>query len=336
MFSGLDHRGPNGHKGWDNFLCGNRIGQISLDQVVAEKIGPTTRIPSLQLCAGGIPSHQKMSFARNGVPLPMINRPSAIYGKLFASKSDRARTEYLLKSGQSALDAVKGEASSLQRTVSNADKVKLDEYFTSVREVEKRMERQLRHLSDDVPEIEYELPPYDPVAPTLMLEAQDIMYDLIALSLQTDSTRVASMFLSGLGQVFTIDGQTLRAGYHALSHHGGDKDMIRDLLLVEAEHMKCFNRFLEQLKTKKDAEGRPLLDTTMVLFGSGMGDASTHSNTNIPTLVAGGGFKHGTHVKTDRKAKGAHLLGDLYLTMLHQLGIEADRFANATRPMAIG
>ena len=112
--------------------------------------------------------------------------------------------------------------------------------------------------------------------------------------------------------------------------------MIRDLLLVEAEHMKRFSRFLRQLKTKKDAEGRPLLDSTIVLLGTGMGDASTHNNSDVPTLIAGGGFKkHGHHLKTDRRDKNAHLLGDLYLSILDQLGIPQERFANATRKMDV-
>ena len=110
--------------------------------------------------------------------------------------------------------------------------------------------RQLEHLAEGVQEVDYELPPYDPIAPTLMLECEQIMFDLIALALQTDSTRVATLFIAGLGQVFTLDGQTLRAGYHALSHHGNDPDLIRDLVRVETEHMKCLARFLTQLKTK--------------------------------------------------------------------------------------
>ncbi|MEM1441796.1 MAG: DUF1552 domain-containing protein [Verrucomicrobiota bacterium] len=179
----------------------------------------------------------------------------------------------------------------------------------------------------------YELPGYDPVAPTLMLEAEGIMYDLMALALQTDSTRVATMFLAGLGQVFTIGGETLQAGYHALSHHGNDPDKIRELVKVEREHMKCLAKFLEQLKTKTDAEERSLLDSTIVLFGTGMGDASRHSNRDLPTLVAGGGFQHGQHIAGDPDSDKSLLLGDLYITIMQRLGIEQDEFSNATRNM---
>lgn len=329
VFSGLDHRAPNGHGAWNNFLCGQNPSSYSLDQQVADAIGQDSRYPSIQLSAGK--ASRTMSHTKQGVALPMIQRPSVLYSRLFASPEDRARNEYLLRSGHSSLDVVLDDAKRLSTTVSAADKAKLAEYFDSLREVEKRMTRQIKAVNEPVPETDYKLPGYDPVAPTLQLEAETLMYDLMALALETDSTRVMSLFIGGLGQVFTINGETLQAGYHALSHHGNDPDAIADLIKVETEHMRCFNRFLTQLKSKTDAQGQSLLDNTIVLLGSGMGDASRHANSNIPTLVAGGGFKHGQHIATDRKAKGAPLLGDLYITLKQQLGMEADRFSNASR-----
>ena len=334
VFSGLDHRAGNGHRNWDNFLCGKKVGSVSLDQIAAARTGEQTRIPSLQLCAGALPGNQKVSYTQEGVPLPMVNRPSVIYKKMVSTPEQRARTDYLLQSGQSALDSVHADAKRLQARVSANDRAKLEEYFTSLREMERRMHRQRQHLHAEAPEVDYVLPPYDPVAPTLMLEAEQIMFDLMAIALQTDATRVATLFIAGLGQVFTLDGVTLRAGYHALSHHGGDPDMVRDLIRVEVEHMKCLARFLHQLKTKTDASGAPLLDSTLVLFGTGMGDASRHSNANLPTIVAGGGLKHGRHLAFDRKDPNAPLLGDLYLTLLHQMGIEQKQFSTATRGMS--
>ena len=329
VFSGFDHRAGNGHSNWDNYLCGKRVGSVTLDQIVAQKIGQSTRLESLQLCAGDIP-RQRMVFSRQGVPLPMVNRPSVVYQKLFASADDRARSEYLLRSGRSALDAVHQDAKSLGQRLGQDDRRKLSEYFTSLRELENRMSRQLNHLADDVDEVDYELPPYDPVAPTLMLECEQIMFDLMALALQTDSTRVATLFIAGLGQVFTLDGQTLRAGYHALSHHGNDPDLIRDLVRVELEHMKCLDRFLDQLKEKKDHQGRPLLDTTVVMFGTGMGDASRHSNRDLPTLVAGGGFRHGSHIASDPQSDSSPQLGNIFVSLMNRLGIESDTFADVT------
>ena len=326
VFSGLDHRAKNGHGAWENYLCGQNLKSYSLDQQVADVIGKESRFSSLQLTAGK--NSRNMSYTRDGVALPMIQRPSVLYRKLFASPEDRARSGYLLESGVSALDRVLEDANRLKGRVSARDREKLDEYFTSVREVEKRMEKQRANLEEEVPQVDFELPGYDPVAPTLMLEAEEMMYDLMALALQTDSTRVISLFLAGLGQVFTIDGETLQAGYHALSHHGNDPDKIRDLVKVENEHMIRLARFLEQLKNKTDAEGRALLDSTIVLFGTGMGDASRHSNRDLPTLVAGGGFQHGRHIASEGDER---LLGDLFITLMQQLGLEKDRFSNADR-----
>lgn len=331
VFSGFDHRAANGHANWDNYLCGQRVGSVTLDQIAAETVGKSTRFESLQLCAGGVQSQQRMVFTREGVPLPMINRPSVVYRKLFASADDRERSEYLLKSGRSALDLVQEEAGQLQRSIGTEDKQKLSEYFTALRDLEQRIGRQLNHLADDAAQVDYELPAYDPVAPTLMLECERIMFDLMALALQTDSTRVATLFIAGLGQVFTIDGQALRAGYHALSHHGNDPDLIRDLVLVEREHMKCLSRFLSQLKEKTDAEGRPLLDTTVVMFGTGMGDASRHSNRDLPTLVAGGRFKHGQHLAADPKDARGRRLGDVFVSILKQLGSPVETFSGVKR-----
>jgi len=329
VFSGLDHRAPNGHGAWNNFLCGQTPNAYSLDQMVADKIGQDSRFPSIQLSAGK--ASRTMSHTRQGVALPMIQRPSVLYSKLFASPDDRARNDYLLRSGHSALDIVLADAKRLQNSVSAADKAKLNEYFDSLRSVEKRMARQIKGINDPVPETNYRLPDYDPVAPTLQLEAETLMYDLMTLALETESTNVMTLFIGGLGQVFTINGQPLQAGYHALSHHGNDPDAIADLIKVETEHMRCFNRFLKQLKSKTDAQGAPLLDSTIVLLGTGMGDASRHANSNLPTLVAGGGFKHGQYLATDPTAKDAPLLGDLHITLMPQLGLETNTFPNAGR-----
>jgi hypothetical protein len=298
-----------------------------MDQIAAESIGAENRFESLQLCAGDIPK-QRMVYTKGGVPLPMINRPSVVFHKLFSSDDDRARTEYLLRSGKSTLDKLRDDAKHLNQTVSDADKRKLDEYFSSLRELEQRMGRQLNHLTEDAPNVDYELPPYDPIAPTMMLECEQIMFDLMALALQTDATRVATLFIAGLGQVFTLDGQTMRAGYHALSHHGNDPDLIRDLIRVETEHMRCLSRFIKQLKEKTDSEGRPLLDSTVVLFGTGMGDASRHSNRDLPTIVAGGGFKHGHHRASKDQTKPSKRLGSVFVSILRQLGNSAASFSD--------
>ncbi|TWU47470.1 hypothetical protein Poly51_52700 [Rubripirellula tenax] len=334
VFSGLDHRAPNGHQNWKNYLTGKGTPGISLDQIVAKSIGDQTRFESLQVtCGSG--AEGRMSFTKEGIALPAIGRPSVLFGHLFRSGTDKARMGYLLDSGGSVLDLALDEASVFQRQVNARDAAKLDEYFTSVREVEKKLQKQRDWLDVPTPKVTFELPDFDPVAPDLSLECESIMYDLMALALETDSTRVISFIAPGQGQVFTIDGEKLSAGYHGLSHHGNDPSKIADFNRVGAEHVRRFGNFLRQLNEKKDVEGRPLLETTAVLFGSGMGDANTHNNSHLPILLAGGGFKHGVHHSIDRSdaSRSTPLLGDLFLTVMESMGLEEQRFVKANRNM---
>lgn len=331
VFSGLDHRAPNGHKAWINFLSGKAPGTYSLDQQVADRIGGESRFASIELATGVGEGAKTMSFTKQGVGLPTIMRPSVLYRRLFVSQAERERAEYLIESGKSSLDSVLEDAKRFQAGLPKRDREKLNEYFDSFRAVEKRMDRQLSSLDDPVPETGYQLPSYDPITPNLQMEAGRIMYDLMVLALDSGSTRVLSLFLDGLGQVFSINGEVLKAGYHALSHHGNDPEMIEDLIAIERAHIDCFAGFLKQLSEKRNPQGKSLLDDTVILLGTGMGDASRHSNANLPTLVAGGGFQHGRHVAVDRAKPDAPLLGDLYLTLMNRLGIEQENFSNATR-----
>ena len=140
----------------------------------------------------------------------------------------------------------------------------------------------------------------------------------------------SNVFVSSYYPYWSMDYFYLGSGYHGLSHHGNDPNMIQDLVAIETAHIHCFHGFLKQLKEKKNAEDKSLLDDTVILLGTGMGDASRHSNRNLPTLVAGGGFKHQGHIAIDETKKDAPLLGDLYVTLMQKLGMEADSFSNAT------
>ena len=331
IFSGLDHRASNGHNSWANFLCGMTPKQYSLDQMIADQIGGKSRLSSIQLTAGAGEGAKAMSFTKQGVGLPMLRRPTVLYKQLFPSTMDRKRTEYLLQSGRSSLDEVTADARRLQKALPGNDSDTLEQYFTSMRSVEKRMGQQLSIINDPIPQPDYKLPEFDPITPNLQMEAESIFYDLMTLAIETESSRVMSLFLDGLGQVFSIDGRALGAGYHGLSHHGNDPAMIRDLITIETAHIHCLARFLKQLEEKKTATGKSLLDDTIVLVGTGMGDASRHSNRNLPTLVAGGGFKHQGHLAFDHKSSSSPLLGDLYVTLMQKMGLEADKFSNATK-----
>ncbi|MBI1357931.1 MAG: DUF1552 domain-containing protein [Acidobacteria bacterium] len=335
VFSGLDHRAPNGHEAWCNYLTGNVPGSYSVDQIIADELGQKSRFPSIHLIAGASEhtNGRQMSYTKQGVPMPEIERPSVLYKKLFMSQADRARAEYVLTSGKSALDSVVADAKRLQANLPASDRDKLGDYFESIRSVERRMNQQISSINEPIPQPNYKLPESDPITPNLLMEAEQVLYDLMALAIQTESTRVITFGLYGLGQVFTIDGTPLSAGYHALSHHGNDPAMVRDLVKLEGAHMQRLSGFLRQLREKKDAQDRPLLDSTIVLVGTGMGDASRHSNQDLPTLVAGGGFQHGRHLAIDRSANDAPLLGDLYITLMQRLGMETETFSNASRNM---
>lgn len=329
VLSGLDHRGRNGHLGWKAWMSGSASGSVSMDQLVAARVGHLTRFDSLQLTCGNPPDEARLSFTREGVALPMIGRPSVLYRTLFRSAADNARLDYLLATNRSVLDGVTAEARRLEGRLAGRDKEKLGEYFAAVRDVERKLRKQRLWLDRPIPQVDYPLPEFDPVAPDLALECESLMYDLMALALTTDSTRVLTFLIPGWSQVFTIGGRKLSAGYHGLSHHGNDPIRIAEYNLVGIEHMKRFAGFLAKLRAASDAQGRPLLDTTAVVFGSGMGNANTHDNSNLPTVLVGGGFRHGWHRRFSRTDASPRLLGDLYLTVMQKFDLDVDQFAGA-------
>ncbi|MEK0445218.1 MAG: hypothetical protein RLZZ399_539 [Verrucomicrobiota bacterium] len=332
LFSGLDHRAPGNHGNWPNYLCGRVVSDVSLDQRVAATIGKNARYSSLVLSVGG-DEMPAMSYGQPNVAVPCIDRPRVLYRKLFVAPTEieRQRSEYLLGSGRSILDVALSEAKSLQRGVSASDRDRLEQYFTSVREVEQRLGRQMARLNEPIPSTDYRLSEVDPIATNLMLQCESVMLDLVALAIQSESSPVISLRLGGMGQLFTINGKTLKFNYHSLSHHGKVAEKIEELVRIDVEHMRILARFLQQLKEKKDAEGRSLLERTLVMWGTGMGDASRHSNEDLPTIVAGGGLRHQGHLAFQR-TDSAHkdlLLGDLFITLQRQLGIECNQFSEA-------
>lgn len=333
LISGLDNRAANGHQNWSNFLKGKSTPGVSFDQIIAREIGDQTRFSSLQLTCGSAVG--LMSFTREGIALPPIGRPSVLFSKLFGSGTDKARMEYMLDSGKSVLDLVRREAKSLQGKVSSRDRAKLDEYFTSLRDVEKNVQKQRQWMQKPTPKVSYDLPHFDPIAPNLTLECEAIMYDLIALAFETDSTRVVTFNLPGSGQVFTLNGERLDAGYHSFSHHGNDPAKIAGFNQIGKEHIKRFAGFVERLSEKKQPDGTSLLDTSALLLGSGMGNANTHNNSRLPVLLAGGPFKHGRYhaIDRDNETGATPLLGDLYLTIMQSMGLEQSTFTKAKRNM---
>lgn len=332
LYSGLDHGVKGGHFAMSSFLSGVRTsdakgmpeGNITVDQRAAETMGGATRFPSLTLGSeSGIHGGCLLSWTRSGTRVPPISTPRELFQKLFINedaKSLAASMDRLDLKG-SILDAVHGDAKSLQRQLGQRDKEKLDEYFTSVRDVEKQIELRRQWASVPKPDPKMQEPKNRDFVADL-----PVMYDLIALALQTDSTRIATLEIGG---DFEAAAFGLNGGYHGLSHHGQRPEAIKGLIKMERFQVEQFARFLDKLKSIQDGAGT-LLDHSMVLFGSGMGNANAHTNSNLPIILAGGGFRHGDHKAYPAKGPGRQMLCNLYLSMLQHFGVEVEAFGTST------
>ena len=222
------------------------------------------------------------------------------------------------------MDTVQDEVQSFTRRVGAADRDKLDEYFSSVRELEQRLATSEAWAHKPKPKLD-EQPPRDITDGNDLIGRMRLLFDLIPLALQTDSTRVVTILLQGANSVPPVKGVTI--DHHNLSHHGQDPAKIAQLRLIEEAEMGVLRDLLGKLKTKQEA-GAPLLDKTMVLFGSNLGNANSHDTRNLPILLAGGGFKHGRHVAFDANKNSR--LCNLFVTMLQRLGLETDAFGSST------
>ncbi len=295
---------------------------ISLDQFAAEHIGGETRFPSLSLSAEGF----GLSWTRSGALVPSDLYPANVFARLFLEgRPDEVQAQAnRLRNGRSILDTVGEQAKRLQSSLGARDREKMDEYFTSVRELEQRMVVTEQWSKKPKPKVDVK-PPLNNMNPADLVGKNRVMFDLIHLALQTDSTRLVTMLLLGTSLVPPIPGVSL--GHHDLSHHGQDPAKIAQLKMIELEKLKTVRELLEKLK-KTQEQGESLLDRTTVLFSSNLGNASNHSTHNLPVLVAGGGYKHGQHLAFDPKSPPP--LCNLYVSMLQRLGIEADRFGSST------
>ncbi|HEV3028152.1 MAG TPA: DUF1552 domain-containing protein [Planctomycetota bacterium] len=295
---------------------------ISLDQFAAERIGGETRTPSLSLADEGV----GLSWTRSGAPVPADSSPSRVFARFFLEgrPEDVAAQARRLRDGQSILDSVRGQAGRLTASLGAGDREKLDEYFTSVRELEQRIARSEEWAKKPKPKVNA-TQPQDISTPTDLIGRTRLLFDLTHLALQSDSTRLVTIMLLGTSGVPPIPGVSL--GHHDLSHHGQDPVKLEQLKKVELEKMKRVRDLLAKLKESQE-EDATLLDRTMVFFSSNLGNASNHSARNLPVLLAGGGFRHGKHLAFDPASPPP--LSNLYLSMLHRLGIEAEKFGSST------
>ena len=331
VISGLSHPdvGPS-HDSNFSFLTAaphpeQRAGfrnSISLDQFAAEHLHGETRFAALPLSCEGF----GLSWTRSGASVPTESWPSSVFAKLFLEgRPDEVQAQARrLEDGQSVLDAVRDQAKRLQTNVGVGDREKLDEYFSSVRELEVRLTQAAAWSKRPKPKVEAK-PPQNIQNSTDLIGKTRLWFDLIHLALQTDSSRLVTLQLIGTSGVPPIQG--VNQGHHDLSHHGKDPTKIAQLKILEVEKMKTLRDFLTQLKQTQE-EGENLLDRTMVFFSSNLADASKHSVKNMPVLLAGGGFKHGQHLAFDENNNPP--LSNLFVSMLQRMDIEADKFGSST------
>ena len=333
LFSGLSHEEQTGrqahnseitwltsarHPGLDGFQ-----NTISLDQAAANHLGYVTRYPSVVL---GTATPQSQSYTRGGVMVPAETSPSRLFTNLFlqgeAEEVERQRRS--LNDGGSILDRLKAQRVSLRQRVSTADQQKLDAYFDAVRTAEQELD-EVRAWEDKPKPVVDAAPFSDIPDPADLIGRITLMFRLIPLILETDSSRVVSLMIQDHGVVPQVEGVT--GDQHSLSHHGQDGTKIAQLKKVETQIVERFDGLLTELTERSDAEGS-LLDTTTVLFGSNLGNANSHVAKNLPILVAGGGYRHGQHIVNDGEQNAP--LCNLFVTMLQSMGMETESFGQST------
>ncbi len=324
VISGSSHPGVTGGHSAEGSIfsaCPNMRGTtsrntVSLDQLMAKNLGHETRFPSLVLNTG---RQTSPSYTENGSMIPAENDAVRLFTKLFVDDkpAEQERQAELIRQGRSVMDVVGAEAKALQREVGSGDRDKLEAWFSSVRDLEKRLVANEEWIHRAKPKVSLKKPTQIPRDNEVIVEK--IFLDIVHMALATDSTRFVTLHITG-NNVNGIEG--VDESYHGLSHHGMDEEKLRQLTLVEQGVINEWANFLRTLKSEA------MLDETMVLLTSNLGNASSHDNKNMPVLFAGGGFKHGQHLAFDQKDN--YPLPNLYLSSLHRLGLQEESFATST------
>ncbi len=323
---------------------------VSADQLMAEVQGKHTRFPSLELAIEG----HSLAWSRDGIQIPAERNVKTIFQQLFGEEKGGADAiKRRLNRRGSILDAVIGDARRVNQKLGSADRTRLDEYLTAVRQVEERTERASAWLNVPKPRIPAaEANRYTgSINKDLVGEYHRLFYDLMVLALRTDMTRVITCMICSESNGGAIPDIGISQTRHALSHHNGDPEQLRRLTQTDTFLVEQFSYFLDQLQKHEDTNGT-LLDTTQVLWGSGMAYGHSHGNANLPTIFAGGkslGVKHGQHVDYNLPQIGAYnvedagkhyricgrpvdskaRLSNLLLTMLHRMDVETEQFQDS-------
>jgi hypothetical protein len=328
VYRGLHHGLKGGHFAVHTFLSGvlhheakNRPdGNVTVDQFLADAIGNQTRFASLTVGSeGGIHGGCQMAWTRSGIRVAPITGPNALFEKLFVEDSLEQREKQKIANGLQAsiLDSMVDEARALTSQINREDVAKLDQYMSSVRDVEKRLQAKSQWVDQSKPSA-----PMDRPADRNTVDDLPMLYELIALALQSDSTRVATLEIGGsfLPQDLGID-----KSYHGLSHHGNEEQAIADLVKLEHYQIEHFGKFLARLSKINDGD-QSLLDSTAVLFGSGIADANSHTNDDLPIIMAGGGYASGEFKHVTQRVP----LCNLFLDIIQRTGVPATAFGTST------
>jgi BMFP domain-containing protein YqiC len=340
VFSGVSHPDVDGGHPADNcFLTaaphpgsGGFKNTISLDQYMAEQIGHLSRFPSLTLGVNISKASRSLSWTGGGIMIPCEDKASEVYKRLFVTGSAKEIEAQIrrLELGQSILDTVAGQAKDLEKTVGPRDRERLEQYFTSVRELEQRLKMARQWEDKPKPKVTA-TSPLDPADPREYMQKVKLMYDMAKLAFETDSTRLITLMLDSVNTpVIDVDGQKMADAYHSLSHHGKSETKLNQLKTIDRWHMKLLADLYTQLKSVTE-NGQTLFDSTMVLYGSNLGNANTHVTTNLPTILAGGGFRHGQHLVYNTQRN--YPLPNLFVSMLQRMEIPTDKFASSTGTM---
>ncbi len=324
VISGLDHPGVNGGHSAESRIFtavpSNKRNVRSLDQYLASKIGQSTRYDTLQLSAG----RNIFSWTDGGTQVPAESKMANVYAKLFLdeSKATADKVTQQIGQGKSIMDLVQRQAKGLKPKLSQADQDKLEEYFESVRETERRLVKSESWVHTPKPKVDAK-PPKDPTNQAEIITQLRNVCDMTHLAFQTDSTRVITF---GYFQQNNVNVPGVTNGYHPLSHHGMDPENIAQLKLIEMELFKELSTLLTNLKNTKEGDSN-LLDRTTIVITSNLGNASNHSNKDLPVIVLGGRFKHGQHLAFE---PGTVPLANLYVSVLNQFGLGDKSFATST------
>jgi hypothetical protein len=312
---------------------------VSIDQVIARQLGDRTRLPSLEVgmeqsaAAGNCDSGYSCIYSSNlswrdeTTPAPKEANPAALFDRLFGRP---ASLEPLAgpdpeRRRRSVLDFVQEDARRLRRGLDRADQHRLEQYLTSVRELERQMTRtdRLEGLDPDDPEY-----PRPAGAPRDYAEHMELMFDLMALALQTDATRIMTFMYANAGSNRSYRNLEINQGHHELSHHGNDRDKQAKISQINQFHASLFCRFLDRL-AGHEVGGERLLDRTLIVYGSGISDGNAHNHDDLPILLLGGkglGIQTGRHLKFRKETP----LANLHLSVARLAGAELDQFGDGT------